>query len=368
MTEVIGIGIGIVGAGDISRQYLDTFARHTSCRVVALADKDVVRARAVASARGLPHCTVSELMDNAAVDVVINLTPPAAHAAVIRATIKAGKHVYSEKPFVLSFADGVDLLDRAAQAGVEVGCAPDTFLGTGLQSTARALEGGMIGEPVAAMACWGGPGPEPWHPDPQFFYLPGGGPVLDMGPYYVTALVTHLGPVTSVSARTITGDRVRTVGSGPRAGELLRVETPTYATAILEHASGALSTVILSFETWSSGNQGLEIYGTRGTLQLPDPNHFSLRGSVFTPENGDGFVELGNSAGFVEASRGVGAIEMARSVAVGRRPRASGAQALHVLEILLAINGARSGGGPVAMTTTVDVPDLVPMGADPATL
>lgn len=366
MTDVLGIGV--VGAGDISRQYLDTFARNASCRVVALADKDAARARAVAAERGVPDCTVAELMDAAAVDVVVNLTPPAAHATVTRAAIDAGKHVYSEKPFVLSLAEGLALVDHATRVGVEVGCAPDTFLGTGLQSTAQALRDGLIGEPVAAMACWGGPGPEPWHPDPQFFYLPGGGPVLDMGPYYVTALVTHLGPVTRVTARTITGNRVRTVGSGPRADEVLRIETPTYATAVLEHACGALSTVTLSFETWASGNQGLEIYGTRGTLQLPDPNQFSRRGFVFTPETGDRFVDLADSAGFVEAGRGVGAIEMARSVTIGRRPRASSAMALHVLEILLAINGAQSGDGPVDMTTTLEMPELVPSGADPATV
>ena len=364
MTEIVGVGI--IGAGAISGQYLDFFAGQPSVRVVALADADVDRALATAAARGLRACSVAELLDAVGVDMVVNLTPPAAHVAVSQAAIAAGKHVYSEKPLALSLDEGRALIARAERAGVEVGCAPDTFLGTGLQTTARALRVGMIGTPVAAMAAWGGPGPELWHPDPQFFYLPGGGPVLDMGPYYVTALVTHLGPVTTVTARTITGDRPRVVGSGPRAGSVLRVETATHASALLEHASGALSTVTLSFETWASGNQLLEIYGTGGTLQLPDPNHFSLRGSVFNADSLGRFVELVDGGGFVGAGRGVGAVEMARSVALGRRPRASGALALHVTEVLLAINGARSGDGPVRMTTGADRQDLVPWGADPA--
>ncbi len=361
-------GIGIIGTGDISRQYFDTFAKLDSVELVAIADVDEARAKAKAAERGLQARSVDELLASSDVDLVVNLTPPAAHVEVDHAIIAAGKHVQSEKPLALSLDEGKKLLAAADAAGVQVGCAPDTFLGTGLQTTIHAVRSGTIGTPFAAAAMWGGPGPEPWHPNPQFFFLPGGGPILDMGPYYVTALVAHLGPVTAVTARTLTSNRKRVVGSGPLAGTALRVETPTYASAILEHASGALSTVTLSFETWASGNQLLEIYGTAGTLQLPDPNWFSLKGRVHLADGPEGFAELEDAAGFVETGRGIGAAELLRSVEAGRTPRASGALALHVAEILFAINNARVGDGPVALTTTVEVPALVPLGADVATV
>jgi predicted dehydrogenase len=362
------VGVGIVGAGDILGQYLDTFAKLSSVRLVAVAARDLARTRAAVAGRDVRACTLDELLADPQIGLVVNITPPAAHVGIARAAIAAGKHVYGEKPLALSLAEGREMLAAADEAGVQVGCAPDTFLGTGLQTTIHALRAGDIGTPFAAAAMWGGPGPEPWHPNPQFFYLPGGGPVLDMGPYYVTALVTHLGPVRTVTARTLTTNRERVVGSGPLAGTRLRVETPTYASAILEHASGALSTVTLSFETWASGNQLLEIYGTAGTLQLPDPNWFSGHGKVFRAGAGDEFVELPDAAGFVDAGRGIGAAELVRAVEAGRTARASGALALHVAEILFAIDGARPGDGPVALTTAPAAPDLVPFGADVATV
>lgn len=367
-TQVRPRGIGIIGTGDISRQYFDTFAALPSVDVVAVADADEARAKAKAAERGVQARTVAELLADPAVELVVNLTPPAAHVEVDRAIIAAGKHVQSEKPLALSLDEGKELMAAAEAAGVAVGCAPDTFLGTGLQTTIHAVRSGVIGTPFAAAAMWGGAGPEPWHPNPQFFYLPGGGPILDMGPYYVTALVAHLGPVATVTARTLTSDRSRVVGSGPLAGTPLRVETPTYASAILEHVSGALSTVTLSFETWASGNQLLEIYGTAGTLQLPDPNWFSLKGRVHLADGPDGFAELDDAAGFVATGRGIGAAELLRSVEAGRSPRASGALALHVAEILFAINNVRTGDGPVAMSTTVEAPEPVPFGADVATV
>ncbi len=369
MTSVVEpMGVGIVGAGDILGQYLDTLAGIPSVNVVGVAARDIGRVRAALAGRDLRACTVGDLMDDPRVSLVVDLTPPAAHDAVNRAAVAAGKHVYTEKPLALSFDDGAALLASADAAGVLVGGAPDTFLGTGLQTTLHALRSGAIGTPFAATAMWGGPGPEPWHPDPQFFYLRGGGPVLDMGPYYLTALVTHLGPVATVTARTTTTDRARVVGSGPLAGTPLRVEVPTYAAAILEHVSGALTTVTLSFETWASGNQLLEIYGTAGTLRLPDPNHFSLPGAVYRAGGPDEFVPLRDAAGFVAAGRGIGLTELLRASQAHRAPRASGALALHVAEVLFAVNDARPGDGPVAMTTCPKIPEPVPLGADVVTL
>lgn len=356
--------IGIVGAGNILGQYLDTFAAIEGVEVAAISAAHPERARAVAAEHGLVACTTDELLAEPSVQLVVNLTPPALHTQLNRAVVAAGKHLYSEKPLGLDVDAGRDLLAAAAASGVAVGCAPDTFLGTGLQSTAHALRSGRIGEPFAAIAMWGAAGPEPWHPNPQIFYSAGGGPVLDMGPYYITALVAHLGPVVAVTARSLASSRARVVGSGPRQGTPISVEVPTYATAILEHAGGALSTVILSFET--HGGLGLlEISGTAGRLRLPDPNWFSGHGAILTANAAQEWTELADSAGFVGAGRGVGAADLLQGARQGRPPRASGALALHVTEILVAITDARPGDGPVRLTTTAAQPEPVDLGGLP---
>jgi len=353
--------IGIIGAGDILRQYVKTFDAVPSVHIAAIAAAHIDRAQAAAAGRDTRACTVDALLADQAIDLVVNLTPPPLHAQLNGAAIAAGKHVYSEKPLAATPAEADALLAAAAKAGVTVGCAPDTFLGPGLQTTARALADGMIGEPFAAMAIWGGAGPEPWHPNPQFFYEAGGGPVLDMGPYYVTALVAHLGPVRAVHACSRTTNRARVVGSGPLKGTALHVDVPTYATAILEHVSGVLSTVSLSFETFA-GMAGLEIYGTGGTLRLPDPNMFDLRGSVALADNPSAWGELAPSGGYVDLGRGVGAVELWAAVRAGRTPRASGAMAAHVTHVLAAINA----GGDTSIDARFTAPALVPLGDDPA--
>jgi len=352
--------IGIIGAGDISRQYLATFDASPSVRVVAIAAAHIQRAEAAAAGRDARACTVDSLLASPDIDLVVNLTPPAQHARLNDAAIAAGKSVYSEKPLAATPTETHALVDAGAKAGVSVGCAPDTFLGTGLQTTARALADGMIGEPFAATAIWGGPGPEPWHPNPQFFYETGGGPVLDMGPYYVTALVAHLGPVAAVHAGSRTTDRARIVGSGPLKGTKLHVDVPTYATAILEHTSGVLSTVTLSFETFA-GMGGLEIYGTGGTLRLPDPNMFDERGSAALADDPTQWRELVPSGGYAGLGRGVGAIEMWAARRARRPARASGELAAHIIEVLTAINS----GGTTVIGTRPPTPSLVPLGSTP---
>ncbi len=355
--------IGIIGTGNIIGQYFETFDRLDDVEVVALAAGHLEHAQQVASPRGLRALQPRDLIADSESELVVNHTPPAVHQAVNQAVVEAGKHLYSEKPLVFDPADGHALLAAAERAGVGVGCAPDTFLGTGLQTTAKALRDGLIGEPFGALAMWGAAGPEPWHPNPQIFYSTGGGPVLDMGPYYVTALVAHLGAVTSVTARSLSSGRARVVGSGPLAGTPLSVEVPTYATAILEHVTGVLSTVILSFETYGEFRQ-LEIQGTAGRLLLPDPNWFSGRGSILTAGSPDAWVELEPTAGYRDTGRGIGAAELLRARAIGRQPRASGALALHVTEVLRAINDAQPGDGPVPISTRPDLPELVELGSD----
>lgn len=349
--------VGIIGAGDILGQYLHTFDA-LRVPVVAVAAAHLSRAEAAVAGRDSRACPVDDLLADPSIDVVLNLTPPPAHAQLNQAVIAAGKHVYSEKPLAATPAEASALLAAAKTAGVSVGCAPDTFLGTGLQTTAKALADGMIGEPFAATALWGAPGPEPWHPNPQFFYEAGGGPVLDMGPYYVTALVVHLGPVVAVHSRSRTTNRARVVGSGPLKGTPLHVDVPTYATAILEHASGVLSTVSLSFETFA-GLTGLEIYGTGGTLRLPDPNQFDLCGTVF--QTGGDWRDLEPSGGYAGLGRGIGAVEQWASAQAGRPPRASGDLAAHVLDVLTAINA----GADTVIESRPSALAPVPLGADP---
>ena len=304
--------------------------------------------------------SVDELLADPDADIVLNLTTPPFHAEVDRAVLAAGKHVYSEKPLALNLGDGRAILAQAEQASLRVGCAPDTFLGTGLQTTLAALQSGQIGTPFAASAFWSAPGHELWHPNPAFYYAPGGGPVLDMAPYYLTALVTHLGPVLRVRSSVLATGRERVVATGPRAGEPITVEVPTHATAILEHAAGAVSSLTVSFEIWDSQHPKLEIYGTSGTLSLPDPNCFDGVGSIYRADTGQ-WGELPVTNGFVGAGRGIGLADMGRSIRDGGPHRASGELALHVLEIMAAIESPPQDGSATTLTTTVALPSLVPL-------
>ena len=268
--------IGIVGLGVISRQYLDTLLPASGVRIAAVADLDLPRAEAAAEA--IPGCralTTAELLSDPGIRTVLNLTIPAAHAEIALAAIAHGKHVYGEKPLAVDLASGKKVMDAATVAGVRLGSAPDTVLGTGTQTAREVIDEGRIGRPIAATAVMASPGPEPWHPNPDFYYLPGGGPLMDMGPYYISALVHLLGPVTAVvgSASRLRSERV--IGSGPRAGERIPVDVDTHVTGILEHAGGALTTLTTSFDSVKSSASPIEIHGETGSLSVPDPNMFS---------------------------------------------------------------------------------------------
>lgn len=348
--------VGVIGVGVISAQYFASFPTLPELRLTAVADLDTARAAAVAEEQGVAALTVDELLASDDVDVVLNLTIPAAHADVALRAIAHGKHVYGEKPLALSVADGRRVLDAAAAAGVRVGSAPDTVLGTGVQTARRALEDGLVGRPVAAACFWASPGHELWHPAPDFYYREGGGPLLDMGPYYLTALVTLLGPVVRVDGAALRSDRERRIATGPRTDAPLDVEVDTHVTAILTHASGVVSTVTVSFEVWATRNALFEVYGTDGTLAVPDPNTFDGEASAFTREAGE-WLALPESAGFEGAGRGAGLADLARAIAAGVPHRASGALALHVLEIMEAV---LTGGG-ATLTTTLERPAAVPL-------
>jgi predicted dehydrogenase len=357
--------IGIVGTGVISGTYLDHLAKLPGVEVVAVADLDLSRAQAIADQKpGIRALTSGDLMADPEVDIVLNLTIPAAHAPVHEAALKAGKHVYGEKPLAVDRAEAKPLLKLAATNDLRIGCAPDTVLGTGTQTARAALDRGDIGVPTAATASFVTPGHELWHPAPDFYYQPGGGPLLDMGPYYLTSLVTLLGPVRRVSGRTGRSKDLRKVHTGPRAGETFPVEVPTHVTGVLEHESGALTTVLMSFDVWAARLPRIEVYGTEGSLSVPDPNTFDGKVEIATATARD-WTELPVAGGYAGAGRGVGVADMARAIRNGEPHRASGSLAYHVLDVLESLLEAAAQDQPVDVASTVERPAAVPLGASP---
>jgi predicted dehydrogenase len=356
------LNVGIVGLGTISAAYLTTLARLPEVRVTALADREPERATAALAAA--PHARavpVPELLAADDVDLVLNLTIPAAHAEVALAALDCGKHVYGEKPFALDVTQARQVLERAGD--LRVGCAPDTVLGTGVQTARRAVDDGLIGVPVAANATFASPGHESWHPDPEFYYRPGGGPLLDMGPYYLTALVHLLGPVERVVGAASRARPSRTIGSGPRAGTAFDVEVDTHVTGVLVHASGALTTLTTSFDLVASTQPRIEVHGTEGSLSVPDPNHFA--GDVLLRRLADGrngeWTLLPPSAGVVDAGRGTGVADLAATLAEDRPHRASAEVAVHVLDVMETLLAAAHEGTGRAVGTTCVRPDPVPL-------
>jgi predicted dehydrogenase len=359
--------VGIVGLGAISGQYLDTFARlgtvrPDALRLVAVADLDATRAASVAAEQGVRALTVDELMADPDVDLVLNLTIPAAHAEIALRAIAAGKDVYGEKPLAATVEDARAVLEAARAAGVRVGCAPDTVLGTGVQTARKAIDDGVIGEPVAATATMMTPGHERWHPNPDFYYQPGGGPLLDMGPYYVTTLVTLLGPVVSVTGAASHTRATRTIGSGPREGAVIPVDVDTHVTGVLRHASGALSTLVMSFDSVATRASEIEVHGQAGSLVVPDPNRFD--GDVQLHELGGTWRTLPPSAGYQDAGRGFGVADLAVTPP-GVPARASGDLAYHVLDIMTSLLASAGSGAGVAVESTCERPAAVPLADAP---
>jgi len=351
--------IGVIGAGAISAQYSQTLGRLPGLRVTAVADLDPGRARRLAGEHpGARAVAVPELLAAADVDVVLNLTVPAAHAQVALAALAAGKHVYGEKPLAATVAEGRAILRAGADAGLRVGCAPDTVLGPGVQTARAVLERGDIGRPHAATAFMTTPGHERWHPDPDFYYRPGGGPLLDMGPYYLTALVQLLGPVARVTGVASRPRPERTIGSGPRRGARVPVEVDTHVTGILEHTSGALTTLMISFDVWAARLPPIEVHGATGSLSVPDPNHFDGEVEVFTAASGQ-WQPVAPEAGFVKAGRGVGLADLAAALRDGRPHRAGAEIGLHVLDVMETLLRAAEEGRSLPVATGCERPEAV---------
>lgn len=355
------IGVGIVGCGVISEIYLKNLTTFPHLRVVGCADRLPERAEARAAQFGLSALSMEGLLDHPEIEIVVNLTIPAAHAEVAFAAIAAGKSVYNEKPLAIERADGRRMLVAAEAAGVRVGAAPDTFLGAGLQTCRSLLDAGRVGEAVAATAFMLCPGHERWHPDPAFYYKAGGGPLFDMGPYYLTALVSLLGPIRRVSAAARATYPTRTIGSAPKRGDVIDVEVSTHVAAILEFTAGPIATLVTSFDVWSSEAPNLELYGSAGTLALPDPNTFG--GPVrLRPAGANDWQDVPLDRGYAENSRGLGVADLAAALRTGRAHRASGELAYHVLDVMHAIREAAEAGRRIDTESTVDRPAPLPAG------
>src|SRR5918997_200576 len=313
------VGVGVVGCGNISDSYLTTLCSHPALRVVGVADVDVARAHAVGEKWGVPAAdSVDALISDPDATLIVNITPPAAHYEVALAALQAGRNVYNEKPLTITTEDGRRLVNLARKRGLALGGAPDSFLGPAYQAARRALDAGEIGRPIGAAAATTRAGPEHWHPNPQFFYAPGGGPLFDLGVYYLTALVVLLGPIGRVSAAARITERRRPITGGPRQGATMTVRVPTHISAVLELRSGIDATFLCSFDIAASELPHLEVYGTAGTLSLPDPTFFAEPPARVRMAREKEWRVVPHDLPRVE--RGIGAADMAMAIRDGRRP------------------------------------------------
>lgn len=354
------VGVGVIGAGVISNQYLENLTSFPDLDVRFVADIDLERAKAQADKYGVPGSgTVEDLLADDDIEIVVNLTIPKVHVEVALQALAAGKNVWSEKPFALDRASGRELLEAAHAAGLRVATAPDTFLGSGIQSARRLIENGDIGAPLTALTLMQSPGPESWHPNPDFLFQEGAGPLFDIGPYYLTALVQIFGPVARVSASASRARETRVIGSGPRAGEEFAVTVPTHVSALYEFESGQTAQAVFSFDS-KLGRTQFEVAGVEGTVVVPDPNTFE--GELLV-HGGDG-VETVPSTGTTDG-RGIGVVELARAIRAGVPERASGEQAYHVLDIMVSTIEAGESRTPVEVESTVDVAPALPEDWDP---
>lgn len=369
------MNVGIIGCGAISGIYIQNCYRLANLRLAALADLDPARAagkreeiRAKYSAEwklsGEPELpaaySVAELLGDPEIDAVLNLTVPKAHAEVTVAALHAGKHAYHEKPFALNREDGKKILDLARGKHLRVGCAPDTFLGGGLQTCRKLIDDGWIGEPIGCAAFMTCPGHESWHPDPEFYYEVGGGPVFDMAPYYLTALVNMMGPIKRVSGAARATFATRTITSSKKYGKVIPVETPTHFSTTLEFASGAIGTMMLSFDVYGAHLPHIEVFGSAGSLKVPDPNTFGGEIQVKVGRGEWGTVPL--AFGYRENSRGVGLSDMAAGIEKERPHRANGELAFHVLDVMQGMLETASSGRRVEIASSVERPAAMALG------
>jgi predicted dehydrogenase len=370
------LNVGLIGCGNISTIYLQNIPAYEGITLKACADMRPEAAQAQASRYGIEAWSVDELLASDDIDLVVNLTIPSAHFGVSLAALSAGKHVFSEKPLAVDFAQGRRLEDEAEARRLLLGCAPDTFLGAGGRLARKLTDDGAVGRILSGTAFLMSHGMEHWHPDPEFFFKPGGGPILDMAPYYLSALVNIIGPVKRVVSMSSIGfpERIITAESSPRKGSRITVETPTTVMALLEFASGAQVTFCMSWDVWKHGHPAIELYGTEGSLRVPDPNFFG--GLVEITERGGDWRAMDSSempfgtpnwrspnwppnAPLRANYRALGLADLASAVLRGTPHRSSGRLGLHVLEVMHSILEGAATGQPMAITTSLERPAVL---------
>jgi predicted dehydrogenase len=352
------VGVGIIGCGNISEAYLKAASGFPILAIQGLADLRREAAEARAAEFGLKAMSVEEMLADPAIEVIVNLTIPAAHVEVGMSALRAGKHVYSEKPLGLSTAEARSLLGLAKEKGLRVGCAPDTFLGGSHQTCRKLVDKGAIGEPLAGSAFFMCPGHERWHPNPAFYYAKGGGPMLDMGPYYITALVNLIGPVARVSGTATRARPQRLITCQPLAGSKIPVEVATHVAGTLEFVCGTAVSIAMSFDVARHGHRPLELYGTEGSLSIPDPNRFF--GAIELATATKDWTEQPTEHGFASGNyRSIGVADMAHAIRSGRPHRASGELAFHVLEVMEAIQLSSDRGAHVTIESRPERPAML---------
>ena len=358
------LGVGFIGTGNISSAYLRAITGHETMAgfpvldIKGLADMRPEVSQARATEFGLKSMSIDEMLASSDIQLIVNLTIPRAHVDVGLRALAAGKHVYSEKPLGITYAEGRKLLDAANKAGLRIGSAPDTFLGGSHQQARAVVDSGVLGQLVGGTGFFQCPGHEAWHPDPAFYYDIGGGPVLDMGPYYITDLVNLLGPVARVSAM---GSRLRTqrtVLSEPKKGQVMDVHVDTHATASLGFANGAIVQVGFSFDVAAHKHVPLELYGTEASLIVPDPNFFGGDVEIRKRGRDEDWVKVPVTQPYADGNyRSLGVADMAQAILDNRPHRANGDLALHVLEVMEAFATASAEGRTVDIKTPVARPE-----------
>ncbi len=366
--------IGVIGCGNISDSYFTGAARSSLVKIKACADLNPLAAQAKSKQHGVLAVSVDQLLADPEISIVINLTIPNAHAPVALQILEAGKHVYLEKPLAATLAQAQTILTKAKSRGLRVGCAPDTFFGAGHQATRQVIDSGQIGMPIGGSVAVLSHGMESWHPNPEFFFKAGGGPILDMGPYYIAQLVNLLGPVKRVAATTSIGNANRTVTSEPLNGQKIQVEVATTVNGVLEFANGANVTMSASWDVWAHKRAAIEIYGTEGSLLGVNPNFFGDKPMVCKPNEDWQVVDISKhpfgantrtlrSGAQVADHRIVGLLDMAMAIQQGRAHRASGELALHVLEVLEAFDRSSIEGRHIVIQSICERPAAIPLGA-----
>ena len=354
----MSLNVAMIGCGIISATYLRVIIT-TFREIKIIGVCDLIRERAEKAQReyNIPKLyeTMYDAFADPDVDIVLNLTRPYQHFDVTKAALEAGKAVFTEKPLGASFEEGLELVRIAKEKGLMIGGAPDTFLGASLQTSRFLIDSGYIGEPVGAAAFFNGHGPESWHPDPDFFYQFGGGPMFDMGPYYVTTLINMLGGVSGVSGMTGATFKERMITAAPHFGEMIKVNCPTYISGTMRFDSGIIGSIWMTFDVYESQTPRVEIYGTEGTLSIPDPNCFGGPVGIWRPEDGQ-WKEFPLMFPYAEQSRGLGLADFAKSIETGRCARCGWQQPLHVLEIMESFTISSETGKYIELKTKYERP------------